>query len=345
MPYLLGMTSWKRALKLTSLTIGAALLLGTAYVSTVGVAVTSHPSDRADLGVARSSEDLESSLGTPGPVSVETVVAADWEVPRSGLINLEHPESKRAGLTDAPEPIRIFFHVLRHPSRGTFLIDTGVERALVDGPDRAAIRGLVADFMHTDKLHVRQDTKGFLEKEGPIAGVLFTHLHLDHVSGLPDVPKGTALFTGPGESTSRSGLNLFVRGSTDRALEGHEPLSELPFAGDASGRFAGVLDLFGDRSIWAIWVPGHTAGSVAYLARTHDGPVLFVGDTCHTAWGWEHGVEPGDFTADQPRNAESLGALRGLVERHPEIDVRLGHQDLPAARAGAPKPTADRSDR
>lgn len=315
-------------------TLGLAVA-GAAYVSTIGVTVTSHPSAPGDLGVARSGDELERSIDVPGPVRVETIVGADWEVPRSGLINLEHAEAKREGLAEGPEPIHIYFHVLRHPTKGTFLVDTGVERALATDPENAAIRGVVAEAMNAEKLLVRNDTRSFIEREGgQVAGVLFTHLHLDHVSGMPDIPKGTPLFTGPGEAAARSGLNLFVRGTTDRALEGHVALSELPFQADASGRFAGVLDLFGDESVWAIWTPGHTPGSVAYVARTPDGPVLFAGDTCHTSWGWEHGVEPGDFTADQQENAASLRALRELAERHPKLDVRLGHQEL--AHAGAP---------
>ncbi|MES1205859.1 MAG: MBL fold metallo-hydrolase [Pseudomonadota bacterium] len=95
---------------------------------------------------------------------------------------------------------------------------------------------------------------------------------------------------------------------------------------DPSGRFTGVLDLFGDGSLFAIWVPGHTAGSVAYVARTPRGPVLFTGDTSHTRWGWEHDVPPGKFSSDRERNATSLAALRGLAARHPALEVPLGHQ-------------------
>jgi hypothetical protein len=54
--------------------------------------------------------------------------------------------------------------------------------------------------------------------------------------------------------------------------------------------------------------------------------VLLTGDACHTAWGWEHGVEPGSFSSDRSRSAASLAALKKLVARHPAIDVRLGHQ-------------------
>jgi N-acyl homoserine lactone hydrolase len=54
--------------------------------------------------------------------------------------------------------------------------------------------------------------------------------------------------------------------------------------------------------------------------------VLFTGDTAHTRWGWENDVEPGSFTADHVKNATSLAQLRKLVEEHPAIEVRLGHQ-------------------
>ena len=103
---------------------------------------------------------------------------------------------------------------------------------------------------------------------------------------------------------------------------------------EPNGVFAGVLDIFNDRSVWALRVPGHTPGCTAYLVRTPDGPVLLVGDACHTAWGWENGVEPGSFSHDKPASAKSLAMLQALVERHPEIDVRLGHQPFtkPAGR-------------
>jgi glyoxylase-like metal-dependent hydrolase (beta-lactamase superfamily II) len=158
--------------------------------------------------------------------------------------------------------------------------------------------------------------------------VFFTHLHADHLTGLRDVPRGTALYVGPGETTERKAENLFARPIVDAAFHGHAPLREWSFQADPGGRFSGVLDVFGDGSVWALHVPGHSAGSTAYLVRTPRGPVLLVGDACHTAWGWRNGVEPGDFSHDKPLSARSLEQLRALVARHPGIDVRLGHQPL-----------------
>jgi len=304
-----------------------AISVAAAGLGAQGCVVTGHPVVPSPVGVSRTEHDLEAVVDQPGPVEVQTVTGADWSVPRSGLLNLDHPKAKAAGLVDRDEPIEIYLHALRHPTRGLFLVDSGVESALVKDPSNAVVRGVVAEAAHLDAMKVRRTTADVLAAEpSPPAGVLLTHLHLDHVLGLPDVPRGTPLYVGTGEARASGFMNVFVRSTTDRALEGHAPLREWQFTEGRGSGLAGVLDVLGDGSIWAIHVPGHTPGSTAYLARTPKGPVLFVGDASHTAWGWEHGVEPGTFSSDQPKSAESLRALQAFVKRHPSIDVRLGHQ-------------------
>jgi N-acyl homoserine lactone hydrolase len=292
-----------------------------------GCAATGHATAPGSLGQPVTAAAMEALIDQPGPVQVETVVGADWAVPRAGLINLDHPAAKAAHLTDGDEPIQVFVHVLRHPTRGTFLVDSGVTKALVQDPSAAGVSWLVRKAMHPEKMRLRTATADVLAREpGPIAGVLLTHLHLDHVSGMGDVPAGTPVYTGPGEVSAHSFMNLFTQGTIDRQLAGKGGIAELTPQADPRADFAGLLDLFGDGSVFALWVPGHTPGSLAYLVRTPRGPVLLTGDACHTRWGWEHGVEPGEFSSDRPRSAVSLKALRDLVGRHPQIDVRLGHQ-------------------
>lgn len=291
---------------------------------------TSHDIGTVDLGVARKSSELLALIDQPGPLQVESVASADWVVDRAGLINLEHPKAKAAKLQDGDEPIQVFFHVITHPTRGTFLIDTGVDTKLRDAPDQAAVAGVVASVMHLERMKIHQPLGDWLKRtKTKLAGVLLTHIHADHVMGLPDVPSATPLYVGPGEASASSAMNLLTRTMMNRLLEGKGALQELRFSADADGRFAGVRDLFGDGSLWALHVPGHTPGSLAFVARTAAGPVLLTGDTCHTTWGWEHDVEPGKFTADQAANVKSLAALRRLAREHPALSVRLGHQTLP----------------
>ena len=297
------------------------------WLACLACAASHHPTQPSDLGQPHPSHDMLAVVERPGPVEVETIKAADWVVARSGLINLDHTRARAAGLEDGDEPIGIFFHVLRHPRFGMFVVDSGIHSGFAD-PDRDDRVGpLVESAMHTAKMKIHTTIGDWLAGQSePLAGVFLTHLHLDHVMGLPDIPAETPVYVGPGEPGASRFLHLFTRGTIDRMIEGQGPLREWPFTDDPDGRFAGVVDVFGDASVWAIAVPGHTPGSTAFLIRTPTGPVLLTGDASHTRWGWENGVEPGTFSIDGSRSAQSLATLRALAREFPQIDVRVGHQ-------------------
>lgn len=297
------------------------------WLGTLACAASHHTTQPADLGRASSAHEMLEVIPEPGPVEFRSVRAADWVVPRSGLINLDHPKARSAGLEDGDEAIEIYFHVLKHPRFGMFIVDSGVEAGFRDPDGNPRVSFLVESAMRVSELKIHVTTGDWLASENePLAGVFLTHLHLDHVMGLPDVPLSTPIYAGPGETDVEEFLNLFSRGTIDAMLEGKGPIQEWPYDGDPDHRFAGIVDIFGDASVWAIHVPGHSPGSTAYLVRTPDGPKLLVGDASHTRWGWENGVEPGTFSLDGPRSAESLAGLRELVREYPQLDVYLGHQ-------------------
>ena len=308
-----------------------AVAAGVALAGLSGAAClpTSHASYATTFGTPHRSRDMLKVIDEPGPVVFTTYVSADWSVDLSGLLNLYDPKAQAARLSDKEEPIQIYFYVLRHPKYGMYIVDTGVQRAFRDEPEKSAVQGIVAYGMHLERLKVRTALGDFLKMtHEPLRGVFLTHMHIDHISGMPDVPAGTPVFVGPGETHDRMFLNALLAGTTDRELQGKAPIEEWTFMPDDDRRFDGVLDVFGDGSVWALHVPGHTKGSTAYVVRTPDGPVLLTGDTCHTAWGWNNEVEPGGFTADHDANKASLLALRALAKEHPNMVVHLGHQPL-----------------
>jgi N-acyl homoserine lactone hydrolase len=156
---------------------------------------TSHQTTPANFGKPVSSSVLEALIDQPGPIELRTVVSADWTAPLSGVLNLKDPKAVQAGLTDRPEPIQINTYVLRHPTQGFFLVDTGVSKRLVADPKAVGVGWLLRHFVRIEKMQVRQDTASIIGSErAPLKGIFMTHLHLDHISGLPDIPKEVPIY-------------------------------------------------------------------------------------------------------------------------------------------------------
>jgi N-acyl homoserine lactone hydrolase len=283
----------------------------------------------SSLGQSSSLVAMETVVDQPGPIQVQTITSADWILPLGGLVNLNSKAAQDAHLIDRPEPIHIFVHLFKHPRFGIYLVDTGVSQPLLEDLSGHGVSWVTRTMLPLAQMEIGNSTAEVLRQSGgSIQGVFFTHLHVDHIVGLPDIPVNVPLYVGRGESTQRAFKNLFARDTT-RLLKDRPSLQEWQFRFDPDRQRAeigDVVDIFGDRTAFAISVPGHTPGSTAYLLRTPQGPILLTGDTCHTRWGWEHSVEPGRYTGDQPINLESLLLLKALVARHPAIDVRFGHQ-------------------
>lgn len=293
-----------------------------------GCTVAHHPEVLSPVP-APSATGWDEVLARPGIIRHEAVLSARWVGPLSGLLNLKHPAAREAGLRDGPTPIVLAVHALVHPERGAFVVDTGVPSS------GAVVKGLVAGTARN--LVTVEPISAIIARLGtPLAGVLITHVHFDHVLGIPEIPPAAAIYAGPGELTSRSLVNAVMRPTIRTALADRDAIATWDFARAAPmAPFSAVIDVLGDGSLWAIHVPGHTPGSTAYLALTTTGPVLMVGDASHTWWGWDHGVEPGAFTADHPKNAESLAQLRAFAASYPQIKVYVGHE-LDGADTGVP---------
>ncbi|MED5370110.1 MAG: MBL fold metallo-hydrolase [Myxococcota bacterium] len=266
---------------------------------------------------------LESApVTSPAPdvtLGVETHVMASLMLPSAGVLDLQDP--KAVDYTAPETEVLLLLHLIEHPQHGVFAIDTGVGQA--PGERVGGVGPLMGAVLKD--LEVQESTAEALDGRA-LAGVWMTHLHSDHVLGLPDIPADVPLWVGPAEGTDRSGQNLLLRpwmkdAFGDRALQAVDPAQAQAF-----GPVELAWDFFGDGSLWLLSTPGHTAGSLAIWARTDQGPVLFVGDNSHTRWGWEHDVAPGSYTHDHAGNRESLGVLKELAALDPATRVVFGHQ-------------------
>jgi len=264
----------------------------------------------------------------PGLITFQKHLAARWAVDRAGLINLKHPDAIVAGLQAGQEPIELYVYTITHPKFGTYLVDSGISESFRNADNNSDISFIVRKAMNTGALKIEETTHSLASSiPAGISGVFLTHIHLDHIMGLSDLPAKTPIYVGAGDVSMSSFMNIFTQGTTDRLLGSNARLLEWPFSVNGSGE-ADVIDVFGDGSLWAIHSPGHTPGSTAYLVRSTEGVQLLVGDACHTRWGWNHGVEPGTFSENQQQSVGSLKVLKMLAKQFPAIKVHPGHQSL-----------------
>lgn len=273
----------------------------------------------SDLGDVSRTSAMAASLGSAGQVTFQRIAFAHWTAGRGTFIDRDDPRT--AAVPQGMEEATIYAYVLDHPQFGRFMIDSGVSRDLEPRLNPLMRRGL-QDL----DVRIEQSTADWLADETPPRAVFLTHLHFDHVGGLMDLPQSTLAYVGPGEARDRALLYRLTGRPADIALDGYGPLREWRFEPDPDGVFDGVIDIFGDGSVWAIHLPGHSRGSTGYLINAVDGPRLVVGDAVQTRLGWEQGM-PQPLSGEAQAEAQrTLDALRAFVAAHPQVEIFLGHQ-------------------
>lgn len=278
-----------------------------------------HPVVASDMGAPARTSDMAASLTRPGIVTFQRVRFAHWTGGRGSFIDRNDPRT--ATVPKGDEEATIYAYVIDHPRFGRFLIDSGVSDDLDSRLGWVMRRG-VRDL----DLRIERTTEQWLAGQVTPRAVFLTHLHFDHIGGLIDLPVTTPVYVGAGDAEERSSVNLLLGQPADAILKGFSPLREWVFQADPDGAFDGVIDVFGDGSVWALKVPGHSAGSTAYLVNAADGPKLIVGDAISTRLGWEARM-PQPVPAAARASAEaSADRLLRFAAAHPAIEVFLGHQ-------------------
>lgn len=212
--------------------------------------------------------------------------------------------------------------LIRHP-KGDLLLDSGfgsnVERHLA----------LLPAFQRGPH-HLDQPVRSWLTTAGydpsALRGVVITHSHWDHTSGLADLP--APVWMNDGElgyvGVERDDTRVF------RSLEGLK-IERYVFDGPAYLGFSASHDVWGDGSVVLVPSPGHTPGSIiAFVALPTGERYAFIGDL---TWQLEGLTERAErpwllrllADHDPPRVREDLlrmVSLSGLMQIVPAHDGR-----------------------
>lgn len=274
--------------------------------------------------------------GTPGAtVVVEPLVAGHvtWS-----LSMMESPGGRfltmkllRALLTGKPPlevPCPAF--LIRHPSAGAILVDTGLHPSIATDPQENF--GKLTTRIVKPALEPGEDIPAQLRKRGIDPGevpvVMMTHMHIDHTSAISEFPKSTFVVseTEWEEATTGSNptLNGYRRVHFDYAFD-YRTVDFGRGGVDSYATFGRTFDLFGDGSIRLAFTPGHSAGHMSVISRLENRDFVIGGDAMYTYRQLEGGapLPPRPFDAHNFRR--SLQELKLFRREFPHAVITPGH--------------------
>ena len=177
---------------------------------------------------------------------------------------------------------------------GIWLIDAGfADEAATDPVGRYGVAGERVRLDPNETMANRLAEAGI--DDGPLTGVLLTHLHYDHAGGLSHLPSGTVAYTS--EIEMAAAKNYAGRRGYD-AQDLQAPVEWRLYDGSHTAVDGVTLSPS----------PGHSVGHVSFLIECGSTRYLYTGDAAPTVRSIEERIGPGLFV-DSAASLESLDRL------------------------------------
>lgn len=274
--------------------------------------------------------------GTQGAtVSVEPLLAGEvtWsrsmmESPGGRFLTLKLLRALLTGKPPATVPCPAF--LLRHPSAGAILVDTGLHPSVAtDGHEnlgRLAARAGNPTLAPGADVPAQLRDRGLDPGEVPV--VVMTHLHLDHASAISEFPQSTFVVSEVEWKAATAGPRPLVNGYRRKHFDYAFDYRTVDFDRggiDSYASFGRSFDLFGDGSVRLAYTPGHSAGHISVIARLRERDFVIGGDAVYTEGQLEGSapLSPRPFDAHNYRR--SLQELRLFRREYPNAIVTPGH--------------------
>ncbi len=261
------------------------------------------------------------------PVRLTWINTSSQAMPRSSVLGSGDPHPQR------PYRLSHSAFAVEWSDGRILLIDSGMTRP------QAIAFGAMATWIGAEPLVVYTTVAEALgERAADVAGITFTHLHVDHVDGAgelctPGEPGRIAAFLNDAQLHQ-------TNHTTGAALDSVRRLECLRLVETGA---AGLLPLEGFSGVFVIPAAGHTPGSQLVVVALGDGEqrrgVVFSGDTVNNIDGVNFDVgKPAIYSAlIVPEHDERLGEVRRYLRSlrdHAGFELLVSHDEAALEASG-----------
>jgi len=274
--------------------------------------------------------------GTPGAtVVVEPLIAGHVDFPQAMMVSpgghfLTLKLMRALFGPREPNVIPVPAFLIRHPSAGAILVDTGLHPSVAtDGKENF---GGLGNRIGKPTLKAGEDAPAQLRKRGLDPGeipvVVMTHLHTDHSSAISEFSKSTFVVSASEWEAAATGsqptLNGYRRPHFDYAFD-YRTIDFDRAEIDSYASFGRTFDLFADGSVHLAFTPGHSAGHMSVVCRLKQDDFVIGGDAMYMAaqLDGDMALPPRPFDAHNFRR--SLQELRLFHSQYPGAVITPGH--------------------
>jgi N-acyl homoserine lactone hydrolase len=273
--------------------------------------------------------------GTPGAsVVVEPIVAGHVDFAREMMVS---PGGRfltlkllRALLAGKSNVVPVPAFLIRHPSAGAILVDTGLHPSIAtNGKENF---GGAGNRFGKPTLEAGEDLPAQLRgrdldpREIPV--VVMTHMHIDHTSAISEFPNSTFVVSNTEWEAATVGpkplMNGYRRPHFDYAFE-YRTVDFDRAEIDSYASFGRSFDLFGDGTVRLAYTPGHSAGHMSVIVRLAQRDFVIGGDAMYMAGQLDGSDAPPPRPFDAHNFRRSLQELKLFRSQFPDAVITPGH--------------------
>ena len=205
-------------------------------------------------------------------------------------------------------PFPSLFFLLQHPTYGPCLIDTGYGSNMSDALNEFPfnIYGSILPVEISNQQTAERQLTRLGISPNEVRHLIITHFHVDHIGGLKDFPNATFWSSSTAWNSVKrlSGIRALCNGFFPSMIPSDfearlRPIESLrKIEGKPGFETLGQnYDLFGDKSVLLVPLPGHAKGQFGVLVQERAGNLtLIAADACWTSKAYKECRMPSIFT-------------------------------------------------